>query len=205
MKKVITLFLVMLLLISAAGCRSSSGAQDSAETRDTTPAQTTGPVLTGIHAGHKSGDRFPKTIMLEGMEESVMAEHYVSRSGEYCMDYFYEDFTLEQASNGEDLLWRGLDGGDILGYLSIRVTPGLKAEDQAELISVRMGADAQDSTFAGFDTFVIAGYAGDSHVTYYVFDTPRGCVEIEMACIIEGLEGIGARMHAMLATFEILP
>lgn len=205
MKRVFSLLLAAVLILSAAGCKASSGVNDSIQPHNTTPSQTTEPELTGIHTAHKSGDRFETIIMLEGMEEPAMAEHFVNPNGVYCIDYFYEDFELVEDSNGESFLWRGFDGGDILGYMCLRVTPGLKAADQARLICLRMNADAQNVTFAGYDALEISGYIGESYVTHYLFDTPRGCVEIEIACIIEGLEGIGARMHAMLATFEMLP
>ncbi len=223
MKKVLALLLVVALLVCAAGCKAKDSAAEQQHTTTsestttpesttipesiTTPAPTTTPQQTqpGLHDGHKAGDRFPMTIMLEGMEEQAMAEHFVNQNGAYCLDYFYEDFELLEDPSGESFLWRGIDGGDILGYMCLSATPGLKAADQAELIGLRMDAKAESTTFAGYDALVISGYMGDSYVTHYVFDTPRGCVEVEMACIIEGLEGIGARMNAMAATLQILP
>ena len=165
----------------------------------------TEPVAVGIHDGHKPGDQFPMTILLEGMEESVMARHYVSPAGDYQMDYFYEDFLLEETQNGQDYIWRGPEDMGILGYMCITVTPGLKAQDQAQLICARMNAQAERTVFAGFEGLTVSATLGNSFVTHYIFDTPKGCVEIETSCIIEGLEGIGARMHAMLSTFEMLP
>lgn len=205
MKKLISLLLATALLVCAAGCKEADP-EESAQGA-TTPAPTTTPQETqpGPHAGHQAGDRFPMVIMLEGMEEQAMAEHFVNQNGAYCMDYFYEDFELLEAPSGESFLWRGIDGGDILGYMCLSATPGLKAVDQAQLICLRMDAEAENTTFAGYDALVIGGQLGDSYVTHYLFDTPRGCVEVEMACIIEGLEGIGARMHAMAATLQILP
>lgn len=226
MKKVLALLLAAALLVCAAGCKAAEtvdnaqGATTPALTTPTTtpePTTTSEPITTpapttttqqtqpGLHDGHKAGDRFPMTIMLEGMEEQAMAEHFVNQNGAYCLDYFYEDFELLEDPSGESFLWRGIDGGDILGYMCLSATPGLKAADQAELIGLRMDAKAESTTFAGYDALVISGYLGDSYVTHYVFDTPRGCVEVEMACIIEGLEGIGARMNAMAATLQILP
>ncbi len=205
MKRVFAAFFAVILLITAAGCKASKDNFDSSSDQVTTPQATTPPVDTGIHSGHKAGDCFPMTIKLEGMEEPVMAQHFVNQTEDYCIDYFYEDFELMEGIQGESFVWKGYDDSVVFGYLCITVTPGLQAEDQAQLVSLRMNTEAKKTKFSGYDALMIAGASGDSHVTYYLFDTPRGCVEIEMACITEALEGIGARMYAMLDTLQIYP
>lgn len=205
MKRVIAAFLVAVLLVSIAGCKASIDDQDASFGQATTPQATQPPADTGLHAGHKAGDCFPMTIMLEGTEEPVMAQHFVNETEDYCIDYFYEDYELMEGIQGESFVWKGYDDSVVFGYLCISVIPGLRAEDQAQLVSLRMDAEAEKTKFSGYDALVIAGASGDSHVTYYLFDTPRGCVEIEMACVTEALEGIGARMYAMLDTLQIYP
>lgn len=216
MKRAIAAFMLVILFVSFSGCKASKDNSDI-PLDPTTTAQTTTPqattllvttpiVDTGLHAGHKLGDCFSMTIMLEGMEEPVMAQHFVNQTEDYCIDYFYEDFELMEGVQGESFVWnKGYDDSAIFGYLCISVIPGLRAEDQAQLVSLRMDAEAKKTKFRGYDALMIAGASGDSHVTYYLFDTPRGCVEIEMACVTEALEGIGARMYAMLDTLQIYP
>ena len=216
MNRLIATFLIIVFLISVAGCKSSQDKSDApldptttaqiTTPQPTTPLATTPIVDTGLHAGHEPGDCFPMTIMLEGMEEPVMARHYVNQTEDYCIDYFYEDFELLEGVRGESFVWNmGDDDSAIFGYLCISVIPGLRAEEQVELVSLRMDAEAEKTKLSGYDALMIAGAFGDSRVTYYLFDTPRGCVEIEMACITEALEGIGARMYAMLDTLQIYP
>ena len=216
MKRIVAVLLIAVLLIGVAGCKSSKDKSDApldptttaqiTTPQVTTPLVTTPIVDTTLHAGHKPGDCFPMTIMLEGMEETVMAQHFVNQSEDYCIDYFYEDFELMEGVQGESFVWnKGYDDSAIFGYLCISVIPGLRAEDQAQLVSLRMDAKAEMTKFSGYDALRIAGSSGDTHVTYYLFDTPRGCVEIEIACITEALEGIGTRMYAMLDTLQIYP
>lgn len=189
MRRFLYLFTLLLTVLLCVGCAPENPTGESMV--QSTPPAVTEPSAaeaaapTGIHGIHLPGDSFSMTILLEGMEETVHARHYEDPKGVYRMDYFYEDFALTEEAAAQRFTWQYLEGS----YLRIRTEADTPPADAAETAAI-----------AGQDAVAVTTYSGDSVTTVYYLDT----LTIEIACPLEALEGIGARIHAMLATLEII-
>lgn len=217
--KLFTLLLLASLLLFAVGCQQEDPTPTTTAPTVTEPGITEPPVTEtsptdlpeeipisdGIHAGHIPGYRFPMTILLEGMEEPVNAEHFEDSRGIYRMDYFYEDFDLQQSGDSQTLLWKYTAAEPPVNYMRIRIdkTAGA-AQLSREVVGDLEGAEPQDALVGNHKAIMVTVYQESSSMTFYFFDTTAGCVIIEMNCALEALEGIGSRMQAMLDTLEVL-
>ena len=171
-----------------------------------------------IHAGHTDGTRFETTITLEGMPEPVQAEHLDCKGGAFSIDYFYEDFFHQSSEYGDTFAWSYSEDMVSGHYLSISITPGMTAAEVLTYADITLTegfaqVTKENTTVAGYDAVVAicaapvdtSYYAADAEVLFYYIDTPHGCMTIEQCCSLEALEGVGARMSAMLATLRIGP
>lgn len=206
----------LLAVFAVAAMALAACAQEAAPTVPTTltaPAITTAcpteptedaAITDGIHAGHRPDTVFSMTILLEGMEETVNARHISGGQGRYRMDYFWEDFDLREDTGSQAFLWK-YTADTPVNSMCIRIdgTAGAAQLSQAALAGLE-DAETADALAGNRRAIQISGYRDGICLTNYYFDIADGCVVIEMSCTVEALEGIGARMHAMLDTLEFL-
>ncbi len=146
------------------------------------------------------------TFIIEGVEETVPAVRHTSWMG-YAMTYDPERFTLNEDDGGDIYLAEPQEGLPNV-YLSVSIVDGLTAEETVE--GLRLQADIQEegqtvslgaNRYAATRLSWAAGSAGADAVTEYYVTEQNGTVFlIELGNFVEGQEGYGSRLSAMLDT-----
>ena len=181
-----------LLVLTVAGCQNTSDEGNPAAS-STLPPSTE--VRVSPHPGHSAGERFSMTMILEGMEQAETAEHY--ENGVYCMDYFCQGMTLEDAGNVQTFRWCYLP--EIM-YMRISLLTDTTALDYARQ---NMPEEQSAAVIAGKAAISQRQFEGDRYLQTYVFDTDAGCILVEQSYTAEAAEGVGCRMDAMLNTMAL--
>ena len=119
----------MLMTLCACG---GKGAKTEPETTpapalNTAPVQTPEPerppAETEALAGRREGERFEKTILIEGMEETVRYEHIRSEKLGFEMDYDYERFDRRSEPDRERFISTWDDPAQPVNYLEVTYSP----------------------------------------------------------------------------------
>lgn len=152
-------------------------------------------------------------LTLEGEAQPLNLMPVTSALG-YTLSYDVDSFTLESADGTGDVYWWTATYGDSrfpATYLSLSVqamsaadvAEGLRRQSKEELAETeREVAGAVCPVLTG-DT----GLEGESAQSTYVC-IPTGeetSILAEMRCFTEGLEGVGARMWAIVDTLQLVP
>ena len=163
----------------------------------------------------QNGERFETTIMLGGMEETVLYEHAVNAAMGIEIDYDYEILQRYSDSDKEYFVSRYDDPQNPLDYLEIR-----RSAEDAETAAARVREELEKE----YDVFV-QSYAleragscievnasvikgtnlmPDLLQTVYIIPAADGCIIAASHCTIESSEGFGHRIDYMLNTLSFL-
>lgn len=206
MKKLIPIIAVLtalvLLLVACTAADDDTGANDvAAGVQNETPVSVD-------NEGRAAGDRFEMTIQIEGEDEIVQAEHIVDNRNTYAIDYFYEDFDHLDGEATNSFVWKYSDAEVLLSNMSISLATESDAAALADNVRDYFESignfEEGTAEIAGHDAVVFTAYNDIACYTNYYLDIAQGGICIEMVCSIEGAEGIGARMNAMLDTLEFI-
>lgn len=153
------------------------------------------------------GDREENlTMVVEGIEETVPAVRHSSWMG-YAMTYDPAMFTLIEREDGDLYLGEQVEGRPNV-YISISMVDGLTDEEAVEGLRLQNGIEAESVTVALGQHDYAATYlrwaegagSNDATVEFYVSEQNGTLFLIEVGNFVDGQEGFGARMNAMLAT-----
>ena len=216
--------LVLLLTLVLAACtpgqpeESTTPDPNATETMAETngpeteePGQTEPPEITEDPEDPENltvGDRADTlTFTIEGVEETVEAMRHTSWLG-YAMTYDPAILTLTEGEDGTDQYTAEAVEGRPNVYVSICVVENMTAEETVEGIrlqediqkegeTVSLGANRYAATYLRW----AEGAESNDRVTeYYVTEQNGTIFLVEVGNFVEGEEGFGARMQAMLNT-----
>ena len=222
-KTVVMILLIAALLLSLAGCGIAPAADTGAAGTQSVPAENAAPesaqpapAEAPETSGRADGERFEKTILLEGMEETVAYEHVRNETVGFELDYEYEDLERRGDLESESFVSRWDDPDDPWNYLEVRRDTG-----NANLVGDALAAtlkgmydsvDYEESTLerAGACLRISASGAKDgaapagSLQTVYVIPAADGCLVATAHCTYESAEGFGARFAYMMNTLTLI-
>lgn len=153
------------------------------------------------------GDRdTTMTVILEGEEETVPAIRHTSWMG-YAMTYDPEWFTLTEEDGGDYYLAETVEGRPNV-YVAVSIVDGLSAEETVEGLRTQLELEEEGRVlafgahdYAATCLHYAAGAGGNDATTEFYVTEQNGTVFlVELGCFVDGTEGFGARLSAMLAT-----
>ena len=205
--------LLVLLMAALCGCgRRESSAAPVESAPNAAPAD---PAISGEQTlpGRADGERFEKTIVLEGMEETVACEHVRNETLEFELDYEYEALDRYREAERERFISRYETPEDPWNYLEIRRDTG-----SAELVASAVAAAlADDFSAVETDSVTLDGAGACLRIeasggrenaaalqTVYVIPAPDGCLVAAAHCTFESAEGFGARFAELVNTLTVI-
>lgn len=216
--------LILLLTLMLAACspgppgESTTPDPNATETMTETsgpetsePGQTDSPEITEDPEDPENltvGDRDDTlTFTIEGVEETVDAVRHTSWLG-YGMTYDPATFTLTEEEDGTDRYQAEAVEGRPDVYVSVCVVEDMTAEEMVEKIrqqhdiqeegeTVSLGANRYAATYL---RWAEGAGSNDQVIEYYVTDQNGTIFLVEVGNFVDGTEGFGARMQAMLDT-----
>lgn len=146
------------------------------------------------------------TVVVEGVEEIVPAVRHTSWLG-YAITYDPAMFTLNEDDGGDVYLAEMVEGRPNV-YLSVSTLDGLTADEAVESLREMNDIEAEGQTVSlGANRYAAAylkwsgGAGGNDPVSEFYVTEQNGTVFlVELGNFVDGLEGYGARLDAMLAT-----
>ena len=192
-----------------------SGTADPSQTppaeTGTPPAETNGgtesPASTD-DPGDVTGDEDATlTVVIEGESETIPGIRHNSWLG-YAMTYDPELFTFNQVDETADSYMAEPEEGRPNVYLSVSVIEDLSFEETVEGMRLQKGIEDEGRTasigahsYAATQLSYAAGTGSSDEVVEYFITEQNGTVfVIALGCFVEGEEGFGARLNAMLDT-----
>lgn len=147
------------------------------------------------------------TFLIEGVEETVDAVRHTSWMG-YAMTYDPEYFTLTEGDDGTDRYQAEAVEGRPNVYVAVSLVEGLTAEETVEGLRLQKDIQEEGETVAlGANRYAATylrwaeGAGSNDQVTeFYVTEQNGAIFLIETGNFVDGEEGFGARIQAMLNT-----
>ncbi len=238
----ITVLLAMAMLFSLAGCgktetqesdvqqTETSDAQnsekDSTAEGETNNSETSGEAETGSETTEESifegltdlrdGDRFEKTIMIEGTEVTVQVEHAINRAVGFELDYEYEDLQRRVEGNLETFLSVYDDPEHPWNFLDIVFFEGDVAETTEQVVAELEGdyesVETEDGELENAGACTLVHASGDKTsdpipgalVTVYIIPRGNGCIVASAHCTYESAGGFGKSFDAMMNSLMVI-
>ena len=147
------------------------------------------------------------TFLIEGTEETVDAVRHTSWMG-YAMTYDPARFTLTEGEDGVDYYLAETVEGRPNVYIAVSLVEGLTAEETVEGLRLQQDIQEEGETVAlGANRYAATylrwaqGAGSNDQVTeFYVTEQNGAVFLIEVGNFVDGQEGYGARLRAMLDT-----
>ncbi len=146
------------------------------------------------------------TMVVEGIAETIPAVRHTSWMG-YAMTYDPQRFTMAEDGSSDIYLAEVVEGRPNV-YISVSVVDGLTAEEAVEGLREQNNIDAQGEIVAFGANRYAATYlrrttgagSNDAVVEFYVTEQNGTIFLVEVGYFVDGVEGFGARLAAMLDT-----
>ncbi len=189
---------------------------DPAEATAAPDPETDDPSGVSDAGARKDGERFPKTIMLEGMEETVNYEHVRNEILGIELDYEYETFVRKTENDAECFVSLYDDQDKPVNYLEVRHETGdsdaVLAEIKTTLSNDFETINEEIALLDGAGDCVLINAFGangnklpaDSMQRIFIIPADNGCIVAEAHFTIESAEGFGARFSAIVDTITLL-
>ena len=169
---------------------------------------------TDAETGMQDGERFESTIMLEGMEETVMYEHAKDPAIGFEIDFEYDSLARQKEPDRERFVSVYDDPQDPWNYLEITYLEK-NADDAVSSISEELSKDyeiiTEEDTLdrAGNCTKLITTSALNSKTsnllqTVYIVPAGDGSIVATSHYTIESAEGFGSRFAYMMNTLTLI-
>lgn len=216
-KHLLALLLGLLLLTALMGCGKSGTAEPAGSVRQTefaeqpevteTPEETPAPE-------RQNGEQFETTILVEGMEETVLYQHLRNESAGFAMDFECESFTRISETDRERFVSIYDDPENPENYLEVSYCP-----ETADAVSAAISAALSENYMLSSDTVELDGAgaclridasatADGSHTadvlrTVYIIPADDGCRVATARYLPEGSDGFGKRLAYMVNTISV--
>lgn len=224
MKKIIGI-LSIVTVIGVAGCSKADiekepvVIEDAASLDEEVPLETPGEVIPPDEDREEDKvdnwgeeESAPITIEIEGMEETINGLQHIG--DRYQIIYDADRFEYSKKEEGDTFIAENPDPAIYpYVYLSINYLENKSASDYigelSDLLSkdgleTEIAADAPIGNYKGSIVTARSGSEWNSIIrNYYIIENGTGLYIIESQYFLEAAEGYGARIHAMLSTFEI--
>ena len=154
-----------------------------------------------VGGGRQDGEQFEKTILLEGMEETVRYEHAANSAG-FELDYEYESLLRYSEENREVFISRWDDLSNPENYLIVEYHPA-DADSTVAAVRAALSNDyditVESCELNGAGSCVrIDASQGTLLRTVYVIPAADGSIVAEAHYTLESAEGFGARFNQMV-------
>lgn len=212
------LLCLTLVLGAVSGCGGkgdAAPAESAAPEESAAPAEPTPAPEETAAPERADGEEFEATILIEGMEETVNYRHVVNQTAGFAMDYEYESFVRQSASDRERFVWGYDDPENPENYLEVYSSP-----EDAETVEARIteslsadysvSRDTIDLDNAGECIHLDASATPDGTHTadvlqaVYIIPAADGCRIAALRYLPEGSDGFGKRLSLMVNTIQVL-
>ncbi len=193
----------------SSAAKSEAGTETEIETGNVTAPEA------GIVTGRQNGERCEDVIILEGIEETVKYEHVRNDKIGIELDYAYESFNRQSASDCERFVFCYDDPADPQNYFEVTC----RAEDAdtaAASISEALSKEydiikeSQVLDHAGSCIHIDASCAKGGKGTpdllqaVYIIPAADGCRVATVHYTFEAAEGIGSRIRYIMNTLVVI-
>ena len=213
-KRILVLLLSLMLLISAlsACSKKNDDAQPNASASPSESAETTEETAA---PERENGERFEGVIMIEGMEETIKLEHVINETAGFAMDYDYEGFVRQSASDRERFVWAYDDPDNPENYIEVSFRSE-DAESVADEIEQSLAENYEiyrdTATLTSglecirMDASAVPGgaYSADVLQAVYVIPAADGCRVAQIRYLPEGSDGFGMRLAFLVNTITVM-
>ena len=157
----------------------------------------------------EDGQRFEKTIILEGMEESVTYEHVKNKALGFAMDYECESLERRSEADRECFISVYDDGNNPENYLEVSASSD-SVEAAAEAIKAELSEtyeitvetipleNSGDCTKISASCLKNTNETADNMQAVYIIAAPDGCRIARAHYYFEAAEGFGRRFSYMV-------
>ena len=213
-KRILVLLLSLILLISALSACGKKN-DDAQPVESASPSESAETAEETAAPERENGERFEDVIMIEGMEETIKLEHVINETAGFAMDYDYEGFVRQSASDRECFVWSYDDPENPENFVEVSYSAQDASAVVADVIETlskdyEISKDPVTLDGAGLCTRIDASavpggeYTADVLQAVYVIPAADGCRVARIRYLPEGSDGFGMRLAFLVNTITVM-
>jgi len=219
MKRILPLFMLLVILALVSGCTNSAptptptpepiATEVPAPVETATPEPTVEPTLEPSSAP-AAADAVPTTISVEGTEATIEVVTFESKHG-YSIQYDVNSFAPETSKDqAQDVFWP--TNADAVKGVSLTI----RVRNESDYTLLNAEADLREAlqmerytisttdvpaAFSSYNTVALRATKDNLIANCYLIATDSGIYTLQLSYPTEAAEGYGARLMAMAETF----